>query len=352
MFQGILGLPQVSYSTHSSEPNEPPVFLPAKFSVKLGAGVNSSAPVLYMASSAADLLGRFCYHGLVSPVIDEPSACSGTLGSDLSNGSVSQFAGMLPIARAAAASSAFVGSALLYGELADEVQTLLHAGATPWISSASHGRAFDTAENAVGRLRGFGGVNRDSIHELASLAVHGVIDGGFTDGTGISQAVAAGADNILVVLNSGSTNDPAYVEMLFRGGPPPVNPQVSKELFPVFETPAASTVRWAFEFFHKLRIPPTSQYLKVLAVGRIECRTADNAYFGVQRGRKVVLNIVNMGSDLDIGLFVNFHHYDTLAQEIALTIVDAANARFVQDVFLPMVLGKKANLSAAVPIVV
>ena len=77
-----------------------------------------------------------------------------------------------------------------------------------------------------------------AMSQLAGTAFHALIDGGYTDGTGIAQAVSSGASEVVVVLNSFSINQAEYVLQLFPGGPI-VKPGVPKELFPVFQSPNA-----------------------------------------------------------------------------------------------------------------
>jgi len=331
--QGKLGFPQVSYTMESLK--EPPTFLPAKFSISLGSGTSSKAPLPYISSSAVVGTGSFQYHS--KSLFDSYTVSSGSVGVDLANGSINRFSGKLPLARAVAASSAFIGNAIVSGFWADELQALLDADVTPWVSAVSEGETFQAGREAVNALHH--GVCRESVERLASVAVHAVIDGGFTEGTGLAQAVAAGAEEVLVVLNSYSVNDPSYVEQMFPGGPAPLNPGVPPELFPVFQHPNASYVGDAFEKFHKLQLDGSSTFLKVLAVGNFTAVTADNAYFGIAGGREVVITFVNVGSELSIGQFENLDHYNKLVQEIALTLTDSSNAEFVQNELIPKVLG-------------
>merc|ERR1712107_283812 len=106
-----------------------------------------------------------------------------------------------------------------------------------------------------------------------------------------------GASEVVVVLNSNATNDPYYVEVLFADGPPPVTPGKPKELFPVFASPSAATVRQLFRGFHKSNLPVNSQFLKVFAVVTMVATTADNRYFGIAGGHNITIHVVNVCSD-------------------------------------------------------
>eukprot|EP00930_Biecheleria_cincta_P046096 TRINITY_DN31792_c0_g1_i1.p1 TRINITY_DN31792_c0_g1~~TRINITY_DN31792_c0_g1_i1.p1 ORF type:complete len:596 (-),score=89.23 TRINITY_DN31792_c0_g1_i1:114-1724(-) len=335
--QSKLGLPEVSYSVDGM--SEPPEFLPAKFSIRLGDGPDASAPLPYCSRSAAEGLPGLRYVGRC--LLGERTSTSGILGDDLANGSISRYAGRLPVARVAAASSAFVGSIIADGPLLQEFQALIGADVAPWVSAAAGGQAFKAAQELVGRLQH--GIFQSSVDQLSSIAVHAVIDGGFTEGTGLAQAVASGAEDVLVVLNSYSVNDPTYLEILFSGGPPPPNPGVPPELFPVFQEPLASNVRAFFEDFHRLQIARDSSFLKVLAVGNFTASTAENHYFGIPAGREVAITVINVCSELGIGQFENMAHYSKLVQEVALTIIDSNNAEFVENVLLSKILAPAAR---------
>lgn len=333
IMQSKLTLPEVSYGVEGLSVL-PPVFLPAKFSIRLGEGPDASAPLPYCSRSAVEGLAGLQYIGRW--LLGEHESRSGILGDDLANGSVVRYAGRLPVARVAAASSAFVGSAVVYDSLIQELQALLDADLAPWVSSAAGGHAFSAARELVDDLQH--GVSPSSVDRLASIGVHAVIDAGFTEGTGLAQAVASGAQDVLVVLNSYSVNDPTYLEILFSGGPPPPNPGVPRELFPVFQKPFASSVRASFQSFQKLQIAGDSEFLKVLAVGNFTATTADNRYFGIRAGQEVAITVINVCSELSIGEFEGMAHYSKLVQEVALTIADSSNAEFVENVLLPKIL--------------
>jgi len=84
---------------------------------------------------------------------------------------------------------------------------------------------------------------------------------------------------------------------------------------------------------------PSSEYLKIFAVGSITATTADNKYFGLTGGRVINIHIVNICSSLSIGAGVNFDKYDNLVQEIMQAILAKENADFVADTLLPMIVG-------------
>ena len=274
----------------------------------------------------ASVLWRFDFKGIWFPGSSFMSSPS--MLEDATNGSILRSSGELSIARTVAASSAVLGS-VIDSAILSEISAELSADVAVWIGT----EGFKAAEELRERLRSH--VDAQAISELAQSAFHGLIDGGFTDGTGISQAVSAGASEVVAVLNSFSINQPEYVAQLFEGGTV-VKPGVPKELFPVFRSPNASTVEASFKQFKTLQIAAGSAFLKVLAVGTIDAVTADNIFFGIKGGRDIKLHVINICSELSIGLFANFGHYSNLVEEIALTISDPANRDLVQAKLMPL----------------
>merc|ERR1719362_12818 len=331
-FEGkLLGLSRAGYwtATHA----QLPVFAPAMFSIRLGAGTSSKAPVRYIAPFVAANLNHFEYQS--TETIHRFRAESDRLGLKFAE-NIEEYAGKLPISRVVAASSAFLASAAISDFLIERIVAWLSSDFTPWISSASDGEAFSVAQQLVHGLAHRGGINQHSTDDLALQEIHGLVDTGYTDGTGISQALAAGASEVLAVLNSFDTNDAEYVQRLFPGGDQPVSQAAS--LFPVFASPSASEVRESFGRFHLLAIPVRARYLRTIAVGTIRAQTLANPFFGVENNRSVTLNVVNIGSALTIGSLEDFNNYNRLAQEIVEALVLKANADLVQNVLLPLVL--------------
>eukprot|EP00927_Polykrikos_kofoidii_P064823 TRINITY_DN604_c0_g1_i2.p1 TRINITY_DN604_c0_g1~~TRINITY_DN604_c0_g1_i2.p1 ORF type:complete len:587 (-),score=73.38 TRINITY_DN604_c0_g1_i2:115-1812(-) len=340
LFRGaVLGLPQVNH--FATKVSSTPELLPAKFSVKLGAGATSSATRRYMPSSAASLVQRFDYKAVIAPIVDEPSAQTGPVDTiDLTGGVFSIGAGTVPVFGAASASSAAAGIAPTLGALVDETISLIDADLLPWVTNATGGDSFLSARKLYKSISFFDDKN-DAIKALASADFHGLIDGGYTDNTAIAHALAEGADEVLAVLNKYATGTPASLDILFKDGPPPHDPGSSSVIYPVFESPTFSDMKAQFAKFHELVLPGTTAYLKSFHVGTIAATTAPNEYFGITGGRSVSIHVMDLGSVLSIGQFEDITRYGDLAQEIIQTITSKDNAAFVQSTLLPMFLGQK-----------
>jgi hypothetical protein len=202
-----------------------PLLIPAKFSMRLGDGPNCSAPFPHVASKGLPALASFNYTGTVLPIIDKPQASYGPVDTlDFADSALVKNTGSLPLWGVCAASSAFAGAAPVYGRPIEEL--LAHfdnADLTPWVSNAPNGASFSHGNALVKQLEKPFGVSRRSIDDLAASAVHGVVDGGYSDGTGLGVAVASGAEEVLLVLNSASNCDAFYLEILCKDGPPPAD---------------------------------------------------------------------------------------------------------------------------------
>jgi hypothetical protein len=261
----------------------------------------------------------------------------------------------LPIASVATASSAFGGAASVLG-LAPNIflARLNHAALTPWVSRAQGGASFRSADQLIAQMKTPFGLSKYQIHEAASGALHGVIDGGFSEGTGLAHAVVSGAREVVVLLNSHSlpsNGPPFFLELLCRNGPPPSDPLKPRALYPLFET-TASTLKEQYAAFKQLNIPSGTTFLKQLKVGTTSLVTTDNPYFGLTRGRRITVHIIDVLADLDIGFFEEYVNFASLAQEIAAAILHASNNKFVQSTLLPMVMGRRVQDDAAASMVV
>ena len=116
---------------------------------------------------------------------------------DLSNGSEVR-SGRLPVARCAAASSAVLAASAL-SRVASLTAAELGAEVAVWMGR----EGFGEAQQVVQRLL----QGSEAWQEVVEQGVRGLMDGGFSDGTGIAMAVASGAREVVVVLNSYSSNE-------------------------------------------------------------------------------------------------------------------------------------------------
>jgi len=328
--------------------------LPAKFSVKLGSGIDSTAPVSYLPTKSYIKTHKLQYNAT-----SFYHTTSDFLGEDGAHGNIVKYSGMLPVARVTSASSAFLGGAAILGALVGDIQAIIgDADMTPWISTAPNGQAFEVANTLIKQLeyneshRVFG-ISNKSVDDFAKAAVHGVIDGGYSDNTGIANAVAAGAGEVVVFVNNNATGVASLPDVmgLFKGGGCPMSCEFTpKALYPVFESPTAAELQTQINNFHNLDLAG-SKFLKFISVGTVTATTTDNSYFGIQGSQHVTLHIINVGGALSIGYFENFANYATFTQEIVSVLLAKKNADFVSKTIMPIFLGSD-EISRAQPILV
>lgn len=335
LYQGDLDVPSARYVAQGSD--NIPIVTPAKFSIQMGAGEASSAPHPYVADTAVPVGVDLDFKGVAIPIIDEPSAVSAPLDvRDFSDGVFVDGAGQLPVSDVASASSAAAGIAPVLGLLADEALAIIDADLTPWASNTAGGASFGTAIELVQRLKDFGGVSQDSMNALAAAKVHGLIDGGYTDDTGLANVVAAGANEVVLLLDSSSSTSSFHIELLCKDGPPPAMPDALHSA--IFETPA-STVNMSWPSLQTLALQNT-QFLKNVAFGSFNLTTADNSLYGVSAGRPITIHVVQISGDVTIGVLEDIDNYNTYVQEIIQTLVAAENAELVKGTLLPMFTGR------------
>merc|ERR1739847_180134 len=110
--------------------------VPAKFSIKMGAGAGSAAPHPYIADTAIPASVDLDFKADIIPIIDQPSTVSAPLDKrDFAAGVLTEGAGQLPVTDVASASSAAAGCAPVLGAVADEGLAILDADLTPWVSN-------------------------------------------------------------------------------------------------------------------------------------------------------------------------------------------------------------------------
>lgn len=327
----------VSYVATSSSHVE--LVTPAQFSIQMGAGVESAAPHRYVAETAIPESVQLEFTGVVSDTYTSESSPLDAF--DFSDGVLSREVGRLPVADAASASSAAAGIAPVLGILVDEALALVNdADLTPWFTNTGSSESLYTGSRLVGGFKSADAINQTSVQELATLKLHGLIDGGYTDDTGLSNVVAMGATEAVVLLDSNSSVSSESMELLFQGGPAPTTPGAAAS--PVFQE-SASYVRDAWQGFQRLDVNNT-QFLTAVAVGTLTGTTVDNKQFGTTAGTTVTIHVIQLCGEVTIGFFENVDNYNTYTQEIIQTLNSEANSAYVKSTIVPMFMGSAQNV--------
>jgi hypothetical protein len=332
----------VSYTTDSTSlPTKPAsvvakTYLPAAFSVKIGSGVESPAPVKFVTSPSI----TFKYSGVQSNSW-LPCCCPGkytATSSSLASSFTATFeggAGKLPVASCVAASSAFLCFNFAYGdEKTDYIEGAVNLLPMPPVSPASAPEAsFKVGADVLGGLTAAGGVTQASLDGLASKGVFWLADAGATDSTGIALAVANGATEVFAVTMdfNKSVPDTGFPQIwslsqLCEGGSIPGGPIFSESWSELTQKPDSD--------FFNLSFPQTDEYtlLTQLTFGSVTADTLKNDWFGTQGNQSIKVNFVYVTSPLGIGDSSNdnFNNYDKLISAIVSTMCLSENTALIQ----------------------
>lgn len=283
-------------------------YIPARFSVRLGGGEGSSSPYPFCGD---ELCFNWNFEAEGRNSSDDLSA-AGTEPRLSAVRGLESGAGALPVAYVAASSSAALGMTVYQRPLAAVFQSC--APMSTWVSgSAEHGAAYSAADDALWEVSRE--ATQESVARLAREEVQSVVDGAYTDNSGVAWAVGSGATEVVAVLNSVtaladlfSSSQPVEAEPVVQGMP---------ITFHIFNTSRDEVVA-QMEAFPTLDLSASnSKFLKNISYGSITATTADNKWFGVRAGRSVVVHILSYEvEDLSMAFFSNYYGYAKLVGEI------------------------------------
>mmetsp|Transcript_83012 Transcript_83012/g.267514 ORF Transcript_83012/g.267514 Transcript_83012/m.267514 type:complete len:462 (-) Transcript_83012:184-1569(-) len=322
----------VSYQVKSEMPDIP-LYTPAKFSICLGDGAHKQAPLPFCAT--ADCFGnRLLY----------PVSGGALLSRPLWEGYASAFSNVSQVGLlgVASASSAFLGPVVLQRpETCETSSTRLLQSA--WFTSGND--SFLEGTNNILASTTLPPTQVATI--FAHTSTQAIMDGAFTDSTGILQAVAAGAADVTSYIS-----DLRSLWNLFAGGNSTLNgpdPCFSNVLFfQIFSTPW-HTIEAEVKSFKCLKVPsiegrsdPAGAYLTSICFGTVTTTTAENTFAGVEGGREVKLHIVIVESTLDSLPFpvpdftsgqagLDWRPYGRLVTEISTTMGSRVNRAAVKE---------------------
>jgi len=327
----------VSYQVKSKMHADIPLYTPAKFSICLGDCALKQAPLPFCAT--ADCFGyqQVYYEG---NKLERPMAFSPPLGEGY--GSAFSNVSKLGLLGVATASSAFLGPVVLQRPEACKTSTtqLLQSA---WFTSGP----VTFLEGTKNILASTKLPAKEAATILAHTSTQAIMDGAFTDSTGILQAVAAGATDVTSYIG-----DVRGVVNLFAGGNSTLNgpdPCFSNVLFfQIFSTPW-QTIEAEVTSFRCLKVPsiegesdPAGAYLISICFGTVTTTTAENTFAGVEGGREVKLHIVIVESTLDSLPFpvpdftsgqagLDWRPYGRLVTEISTTMGSRVNRAAVKE---------------------
>jgi len=319
----------LSYQAQLSNSSaEFPPYLPAKFTVQLGGGRAARAPRPFCADAK-------CFNMSYTYTMKGPgkstTAASPPLG-DTYETAFGAAAGKLPVYQVAAASSAFQGAAV-YAEIGGFGTDCLNL-AVP-ACGAPDGKAFEVAQEfAMPNLDApYSKSDEDKFSKVAKNLVTPLVDGGVTDNTAVSWAVAGGATEVVVILqwydliNLFAPSNTMYGP----GSSLPVGGVPEQQHIGVFQE-AASDVQDQFEgkpsatgpAFLSLEIPEGNKtYLDGLVFGTISATTVDSPWYGIKAGVSVTIHA--FWPNISLGIAGPLHQYGVAIGEIVQTMVHEPN---------------------------
>jgi len=327
-----------------------PNYVPAAYSISLGSD-ERQAPVPYIAPGGISPDARWVYKGTAAQQGGCFTFCSGGGSFTAKSAAVGAFdnfvtdAASLPLVSCLAASSAAFAD-LVQSPEASSLLDDLDGSLAVWQGSGMGASAFAGPAQQVLDIASTGNVTQAAIDGLAASATCAGADGGFTDTTGIAYAVAAGCTEVIAYLNEIST-DGALKDMpkLFSGPYTAYTGATTESASPVFAQ-AAQEIMDDYAATPGLAVVPGATVLTGIKVYTWRVTTVENPLWGIPSGIEVVLHIVGVASNVEIGGTDNFHLYDSLAQETIQTITSGENSKVVQETVLPW-FAPSAELVAA-----
>lgn len=301
-----------------------PVYIPAKHSIVLGSGRAAAAPYPYFAANSGVHATSLHYTGSAwfgLRELHEQTAALEQLGRRIESRS-----GALPVSGVASASSAVAGGMCLSSQITSAVSNL-DAQLTPWAALALEGSDMFSRGTACFHDLEEKGVSRGRLRVCARSGVAGVVDGGYTDGSGVAQAVSAGATEVVMVVN-----DLISVSALFQ------REKGSTETLGIPRLHLPIFAEWYSDALYQdmadLHIPEPYQHVQRFMVASANGTTVRNDLFGIAEGHKVTLRIVYVRTHLLIGALSDYKDYCGLAEEMMGCMLSDKNAHILDEWFL------------------
>jgi len=339
-----------------------PNSIPAGFSIKLGAGTDSTAPQSFC-TGGDGMCGalKFNYSGgeiglskehALSPAMNDFHAYASS-------------AGKLPIASIVSASSAFLGglvsvsspvdsntntgladtmamaknvatlAGLVLGlslqdmnSLKKDIFDMLATDSAVWGTSRPNGTAFAKGREWHDRaVKDKAQIKLEDLKEMAGDSMHAVVDGGMGDNTGIGGAVANGATEIVVMLDTFDSLWSMFAGWEFTESVlPPANTcpfcDVNHKAFA--EDYNDVTKQFKQTAWHLAQPSGSKAGLADVYVGTIEATTVRNKYLGIRAGRRIVMHVVGAETKLGVGGY-DYKDFSEMVSQVARTFQLPAN---------------------------
>merc|ERR1719215_1815533 len=157
-----------------------------------------------------------------------------------------------------------------------------------------------------------------SVHRLARNGVSAVIDGAYTDNTGVAFAVAAGSTEVVAYLDGNSEEDALRdLVHLFTDAYTIEGVAQLANASAVFEEKAADGLAECLKFA-RLEPVATAKHLKSISFGTLTATTAATAskLWGIVEGTSVSLRVVAVAAGDATSGQVDAHNFDEIVQDV------------------------------------
>ena len=204
---------------------------------------------------------------------------------------------------------------------------------TPVFVAANYttAKAFPKGLGLVDKFRNSKKFDASAVDQMAADKLYGIADGGFTDNTGVVNALANNATELYVFLDRHVDKDDNYgvngLLNLFKNGNKTYDAGIKGKAYyyQVFDMDITRAKQIVDDEFEALELPNQPQEIRNFKVGTIRTTTVTNKITGVRGGQNVNVNVFIVGARTSIGQLEDFNNYSTLVGEVIETMCLPAN---------------------------
>jgi len=317
-----------------------PTYIPTRFSVTLGATGTSPAPLPVCGQE--DCFGLNFKYTIRASSLAKKKTSSAPKLSDVFQNSFALNPGALPLTQVVSSSSSFVGGVITNGMYLLAYTSCIDV--TTFVTGAPNGQGFSIAQDDIIPNIDDCFANATKFQEVVQGSTTAIVDGGYTDNTGVSNAVSAGATEVVSFLQWYDIQNLFQDDQSFgTDGTSMVAVQV---WFRVFAEPAAEVLQQSNGYdsmtgkaFKALQIPSTTSGLLLnFTFGTIKATTVDCPWFGIKAGIPVTIQAFFPTISLGIGGTDSWYLYGDALNDITSTMVYEKNRDLTKEM-LHLVMG-------------
>lgn len=290
-------------------------FLPAAFSVTLGAGKHHPSPVNYtfplkVANESPETVMKYQGRkGIATRINGELHVNKLQKKSTF---------GDLPVYAAADATSALAG--LESEATGNAIRNVVWASYSSLQGTSN--QSYKRANEFVRGIFSKNEIDQNDVETAANMGLHELTDAHHTDPTGIALAIAAGATEVFSLIHSkiemfGRLSYPHFMRF-FVGGPGSDRKNADCRCR-IFEEDAADVERQVTDNWVKLH-NPSKNFVEDIRMGTLTVTTISNDLYGITGGISVKLHVIFVAATVAIaeqGFFFNMDAYEAHGSAVA-----------------------------------